>query len=66
MVGPHSLHGAETIGSLDVANNTYNNHGWGLKDGHGLNSLLLVQLGSGAFNITDDVGHAGFVSHESS
>ena len=40
-----------------VSNDTDNNHGGGLEDGHGLDNLLLVHLGAGLVDITHDVCH---------
>jgi hypothetical protein len=64
MGGPNSGQCAKTVGGLNISNNTDNVHGWGLQDSNGLNSLLLVELRSRAFNFTDNMGHAGLVAHE--
>jgi len=64
VLGPHGGKRAQAAGSLDIANKTNNNHGGGLNDGHGLYSLLLVLLGAGLVDITDNVRHAGLVAHE--
>jgi len=63
---PDGANGAETLGGLDVSNNTNDDEGRGLQDGDGLNDLLLVHLGSDLVHITDDVGHTGLVSKEGS
>lgn len=64
VLGPDGGQRAETAGSLDVTDNTDNNHGGGLDDGDGLDDLLLVHLGTGTVQVTDDVGHTGLVTHE--
>merc|ERR1719310_1649677 len=47
------------------ADHADNNHWWALNDGHGLDNLLLVQLGARAVHVAHNVGHASFVPHES-
>jgi len=64
VLGPDSGQGAKTAGSLDVSDNTDNDHGRGLDDGDGLDNLLLVHLGTGTVQVADDVGHTGLVTHE--
>jgi len=64
MVGPNGGQRAETIWSFNVANNTNNHHWWGFKDGDGLHSFLLVQLGSRTFDVTNNVGHTSLVSNK--
>jgi len=54
---PHGGEGTETVGGGDVANNTNSNHGRSLQDGHGLDGVLLVELGSGAIDLTHAVSH---------
>jgi hypothetical protein len=66
MVSPHGGEGAKTTGSLDVANNSDNNHRRGLNDGHSLHNLLLVDLGARLVSLAHDVSHTGLVTHESS
>jgi hypothetical protein len=66
MLGPDGGKGAETMGSLNVTNNTNANHGRCLKDSHGFDDLLLVELGAGVINSTDNMGHASLVGKESS
>lgn len=34
-----------------------------LNDGDGLNDLLLVHLGTGSVEVTDNSGHTGLVAH---
>jgi len=66
MLGPNRVEGTETTGGLDVANDTDNNHSGALDDGNGLAGLLLVELGSGLLDITDDVSHTSLVTNEGS
>jgi len=57
---------SEAIWGGDVANNANDNHWRGFKNGNGLNSFLLVQLGARTFDFSNNVGHAGLVAHECS
>lgn len=66
VTSPDSGEGAKTVGSLDVTNNANNSHGRSLKDSHSLHSVLLVELGTGSLDLTNDVGHTGLESHEGS
>lgn len=66
VVGPNSGQGAETVGGLDVADNPHDNHGGSLQNGDGFHSLLLVELGSGSLDLTDNVSHASLVADEGS
>jgi hypothetical protein len=66
MLSPNSGQRAKTIGSLHISNNTDNGHGWGLKDSHSFDSILLVQLGTRALNLTNNVSHTSLVCHKSS
>merc|ERR1719203_770834 len=61
---PHGGKGTETTGGLDVTNQTHDLHGGGLDDGHGLDGLLFVDLGSGLVDLTQDVSHTGLVTQE--
>jgi len=65
VLGPDGGEGSETAGSLDVANETDGDHGRSLDDSNGLDDFLLVQLGTGTVQITDNGGHAGLVAHSS-
>mmetsp|Transcript_22279 Transcript_22279/g.44821 ORF Transcript_22279/g.44821 Transcript_22279/m.44821 type:complete len:244 (+) Transcript_22279:559-1290(+) len=65
VVGPHGGQGSQAVGGGDVANHTNNHHGRSLEDGHGLNSLLLVDLGTRSLNLSHDVTHTGLVADES-
>mmetsp|Transcript_11521 Transcript_11521/g.25350 ORF Transcript_11521/g.25350 Transcript_11521/m.25350 type:complete len:248 (+) Transcript_11521:619-1362(+) len=58
--------GTKSTRSLQVSNNTDDNHGRGLQDGNGINNLTFVHDGSGTVNTTDDVGHTGLVGTEGS
>jgi hypothetical protein len=64
MGSPHSGEGAEAVGGLHVANKADRGHGRSLEDGNSLNSLLLVELGARALDLTDDVSHASLVADE--
>ena len=66
VLGPHGVEGAEALGGLDVADNANDVHGGSLDDGHSLDNLLLVELGTELVDGTGDVGHTGLVTHESS
>ena len=57
---------AETLGSLDVTDNTNNNHRRSFEDGDSFDNFLLVGLATGTIQGTDDVSHTGLVAHESS
>mmetsp|Transcript_24642 Transcript_24642/g.27318 ORF Transcript_24642/g.27318 Transcript_24642/m.27318 type:complete len:373 (-) Transcript_24642:27-1145(-) len=64
VLSPDGGQGAETARRLNVADQTDNAHGGALDDGHGLNRLVLVQLGAGLVHLAEDVGHASLVAHE--
>jgi len=64
MVGPDGGQSAKTSRGGNVSNDTDDNHRRGLNDGDGLDSLLLVKLGSRALNLSHDVRHTGLVAHE--
>lgn len=66
VVGPHGGQGTETTRSLDVANNTDDDHGGSLNDGNGLAHLLLVHLRAGTIDLTHDVRASSLVTHEGS
>lgn len=63
MLGPDSGQRSQSTGSLDVTDNTDDNHRWGLDNGNGLDNFSLVHLGSGSVKVSDDVGHTGLVTH---
>jgi len=64
--GPDGGKSAKTVRGGDVTNDTDNNHRRGLQDGDGLNSLLLVELGTRTLDFTNDVGHTSLVADEGS
>jgi len=65
MGSPDGGQSTETRGSLDVTNHADNNDVGALDNGHGLDTFLLVHLGSRLVDITDDVSHTGLVTEES-
>lgn len=64
VVGPNGGEGSESTGGLNVADETDDLKRRGLNDGDGFNLLLLVELGLGSVDISEDVGHAGLESSE--
>jgi hypothetical protein len=66
MLSPDGGKSAKTTGSLDVTNNTNDNHGGSLDDADSLDNLLLVHLGTRTVKIADDVSHTSLVTHEGS
>lgn len=64
MLSPDSGERAEATRSLDVANNTDNNHGGSLNDSGGLDDLTLVHLRARAVKVTHNVRHTSLVAHE--
>lgn len=64
MASEHSGQGAEAIGGLDVSDNADNSHRGRLHNGDCLHGFLLVKLGAGALDLSDNVGHAGLVTDE--
>jgi hypothetical protein len=66
MLGPNGGEGSQASGGLDVANQTNNDHRWGIDDSNSLNNLLLVGLGARSVEVTDDGGHTGLVTHSGS
>lgn len=66
VLGPDGGEGSKTSGGLDVANNTDNNHGGSVDNGGGLNDLSLVHLGASSVEVSDNGGHTGLVTKESS
>lgn len=57
VLGPHGGESSQTSGGLHVADQTDALHGGSLHDGDGLHGLLLVELGAGSVDLSDDVGH---------
>jgi len=66
MLSPDGGEGTKTTGSLDVTNDTNNDHGGSLDDADSLDNLLLVHLGTRTVKIADDVSHTSLVTHEGS
>jgi hypothetical protein len=64
VVGPNGGQGAQAARGLDVADDADHNHGGRLDDRHGLDSLLLVELGAGLVDVTQDVGHTRLVANK--
>jgi len=64
MLSENRGEGTKTTRSLNVTDNTHNNHGRSLKDGHCIDNLTLVHDGSRTVNATDDMGHTGLVGTE--
>jgi hypothetical protein len=58
VLGPDGVQGAQATGGLDVSDDTDDDHGGSLNDGDGLAGLLLVQLGAGLLDLTQNVGGA--------
>lgn len=65
VLGPDGSQSSKTVGGLSVTDETNANHGRGLEDGNSLSDLLLVELGTGLLNISEDVSHTSLVTHES-
>jgi hypothetical protein len=65
VLSPHGGKGTKAVGGGNVADHADDNHGGGLEDGDRLDSLLLVELGAGALDLTDAVSHTGLEGHES-
>ena len=64
MLSPDSLQSPEATRGLDISDNTNADDGRGLNDGTSLHNLLLVDLGSGSVDLTDDVSHTSLVTHK--
>jgi len=63
---PDGLDGAGSVGGVDVTGNTDDLQWWGLNNGDGLDNLLLVNGGAGLLGLTDNMGHTGLETNESS
>jgi len=63
VLGPDGGQRSQSSGSLDVTDNTDDNHRWGLDNGNGLDDFSLVHLGSRSVKVSDDVSHTGLVTH---
>lgn len=66
VLGPDGGQGSETSRSLDVSNDTDDDHRRGLDDGDSLYDFSLVHLGTRLVEVSDDVGHTSLVSHDGS
>lgn len=64
VVGPDSGESSESSGGLDVSDQSDDLERRGLNDGDGFNLLLLVELGLGPVDFSEDVGHACLESSE--
>merc|ERR1719367_728160 len=62
VLSPDGLEGTEAARGLDVTDQTHSHHGRGLDDGHSLDNVLLVNLGSGTVGLAHDVSHTGLVA----
>jgi hypothetical protein len=54
----------ETTGSLEVTDDTEDNHGWGLDNGDSLNDLLLMGLGTNTVHFADNMCHTSLITHK--
>ena len=63
---PHGGQSAQTLGGLDVANQTNSNHRGTLDDGDGLDGLTFVQLRTRLVHLTQHVRHTGLVANKRS
>jgi len=66
MSSPNCGEGTQATWCLDVSDEANDNDWWGLNDGHCLDNLLLVQLGTRTVHIADNVGHTSLVAKECS
>lgn len=66
MLSPDGGEGAETVGSLDVADDADGNDRRCLDDADGLYNLFLVKFGPRLIDVAHNVGHARLVAHEGS
>lgn len=62
VISPDGAEGLQATGSGLVADQTDNNHGRGFDDCDSLQGLLLVQLGAGTVDITQDVSHTSLTA----
>ena len=53
MLGEHGLERTRSTGSVDVTDDSEDNHGGSLEDGDGIDDLLLVDLRSGLIDLTN-------------
>ena len=66
VVSPDGAEALVADGGLAVGGDTDDSHGGSLKDGDGLDDLLLVDLGAGTVDVADNVGHTSLEDHEGS
>ena len=65
VLSPDGLERTEATRGLDVANHTDSNQWRSFDDGDGLDNFTGTALGSGAFDLPDDVGHTGLEAEKS-
>jgi len=66
MLGKDSLQRSWSTWSLNVANNTNNDHRRSFQDSDGLDNFLLVNFRARLVNVANNVSHSSLVSNESS
>jgi len=66
VLSPDGGQSAKTTRSLNISNQTDNDHGRSLDNGDSLNGLPLVQLGTRTVDLTENVSHTSLVAHERS
>ena len=66
VLSEHSGEGAETLRSLNVTDNTDNDHRRSFENGNGFDNFLLMSLATRTIQGTDDVSHTSLVTHEGS
>lgn len=66
MLSPDGGESSETSGGFDVTDQTNTLHGRSFHDGDGFDSFLLVELGTGSVDFSDDVGHTSLEGDERS
>jgi len=66
MVGPDSGELSSSNGGWHVSNSSNNDHGGSLDDGDGFDDLLLVDLGTGLVDLSDDVSASSLESNKGS
>jgi hypothetical protein len=65
LLGPDGREGSKSSGGFDVTDESDHNNGGSFQDGHGFDDFLLVQFGTGFFDVSHDVGHTGLETSES-
>jgi len=63
--GPDGLQRSQAARSLDVADDTYDNHRWRLQKRNGFDSFFLVQFRAWLVHFANHVRHTGLVADES-